>query len=298
MTSRRHSANGDGGQVRPPAVADRFYPADPVELGGLVDRLLDLAPPVPPEAPLGLLVPHAALAYSGAVAASAWRLLAGRAAPTVLLAGTNHFDPLAAGVGIWPSGDWHTPLGDQHLDHELAAALLDLGPPFTTERRAHLGEHSIEVQLPLLQRVNPEARFVPFLVSLSDPTACAAAGMRLGRLLGELLAAGRDIVLVASSDLVHYPPADVAERLDRALLQPILALDGPELARLEAALMLLREPGLACGLCGLQPVLLTLAAVHAMGATHGELLAAATSADVPGGDRRRTVGYAAVAFRA
>ena len=155
-------------------------------------------------------------------------------------------------------------------------------------------EHSLEVQLPLLLRACPGARIVPLAVSprLRDH---ADAGARLGRLLAELRSAGDRILLVASSDMAHYPPARVCEEVDDRLLVPLLELDGDALDELEAAILRAGMPGLVCGLCGIDPVRFTLAAVAEMGATHGILLGKATSADA-GGDPRRTVGYAAAAF--
>ena len=103
------------------------------------------------------------------------------------------------------------------------------------------------------------------------------------------------MLLVASSDLAHYPPANVCEAVDRELIEPLLRLDGDALLELETRLVGANLPGLVCGLCGIDPVRFSLAALREMGARKGYLLAAATSADA-GGDRRRTVGYAAAAF--
>jgi AmmeMemoRadiSam system protein B len=287
------------GTPREPAVAGTFYPADPGLLGGLVDSLLIGAAAVPRPVGLagatvlGLLVPHAGLAFSGAVAAASWRL-AGEIGPTtIVLAGTDH-QAWASGVGVWTGGPWRTPLGEALIDQQLAHRIVALGPPFAAENAAHDAEHSLEVQLPLLNRACPGARIVPLAVSprLGDH---ADAGARLGWLLGHLRTAGERILLVASSDLAHYPPANVCEAVDRELLEPLLRLDGDALFALETRLLQANLPGLVCGLCGIDPVRFALAALTAMGATKGHLLAAATSADA-GGDRRRTVGYAAAAF--
>ena len=287
------------GAPRDPAVAGTFYPADPLLLGPLVDSLLTGAAGVPRPAGLagatvlGLLVPHAGLAFSGAVAASSWRL-AGEIAPTtIVLAGTDH-QAWASGVGVWTGGPWRTPLGDALIDLHIARRIAALGAPFAAENSAHAAEHSLEVQLPLLNRACPGARIVPLAVSprLGNHVE---AGARLGRLLAHLRAAGERILLVASSDLAHYPPANVCEAVDRELLEPLLRLDGDELLAVESGLRRANLPGLVCGLCGIDPVRFFLAALREMGASKGHLLAAATSADA-GGDRRRTVGYASAAF--
>ena len=287
------------GAPRDPAVAGTFYPADPLLLGPLVDSLLTAAAAVPRPAGLagatvlGLLVPHAGLAFSGAIAASSWRLVGEIAPTTIVLAGTDH-QAWASGVGVWTGGPWRTPLGDALIDLHVARRIAALGAPFAAENSPHAAEHSLEVQLPLLNRACPGARIVPLAVSprLGNHVE---AGARLGRLLAHLRGAGERILLVASSDLAHYPPANVCEAVDRELLEPLLRLDGDALLAVESGLRRANLPGLFCGLCGIDPVRFFLAALREMGATKGHLLAAATSADA-GGDRRRTVGYASAAF--
>ena len=240
-----------------------------------------------------MLVPHAGLAFSGAVAATTWRLVGELNPTTIVLAGTDH-QAWAGGVGVWTGGAWRTPLGEVQIDRQLAARIAELGSPFAAEDSAHEAEHSLEVQLPLLIRACPSARIVPLAVSPRLGNH-AEAGARLGWLLAHLRAAGERVLLVASSDLAHYPPANVCEAVDRELIEPLLRLDGDALLELETRLVGANLPGLVCGLCGIDPVRFSLAALREMGARKGYLLAAATSADA-GGDRRRTVGYAAAAF--
>ena len=287
------------GATRPPAGAGTFYPAEPERLSTLVATLLAGAADVPrpagasPDGVLGLLVPHAGLVYSGAVAALSWAL-AGEIAPsTVVLAGTDH-QAAAAGVGVWTGGPWRTPLGEVAVNRELGLRIVGLGRPFERDDDAHLTEHSIEVQLPLLTRACPGARIVPLAVSPRLQTH-VEAGALLGRLLAKLRAAGERVLLMASSDLAHYPPARVCEEVDDQLLEPLLRLDGEALFKLDRALGAANLPGLVCGLCGIDPARFVLSAIAEMGATRGLLLGKATSADA-GGDPRRTVGYAAAAF--
>jgi AmmeMemoRadiSam system protein B len=281
------------------AVAGTFYPAEPDRLAKLVETLLAGAAKVPrpdaldPSAVVGALVPHAGLVFSGAVAALSWRL-AGEIAPsTIVLAGTDH-QAWAAGVGVWTGGPWRTPLGDVSVDRELGRRIVGLGSPFEADDDAHLAEHSIEVQLPLLIRACPGAQIVPLAVS-PRLEGHAEAGALLGRMLAELRAAGERILIVASSDFAHYPPARVCEEVDDRLLGPLLALDEAALGKLDRALDGMNLPGLVCGMCGIDPARFVLSAVAEMGATRGLLLGKATSADA-GGDPRRTVGYAAAAF--
>jgi AmmeMemoRadiSam system protein B len=287
------------GAPRSPAVAGTFYPAEPDRLAALVDECFaraatfDRPEGVSPDAVLGLLVPHAGLIYSGSIAALSWTL-AGEIKPaTIVLAGTDH-QAWAEGVGVWTGGPWLMPAGQVEVDDVLAERISNLGSPFAADDSAHLAEHSLEIQLPLLVRACPEARIVPLAVSPRLQTH-REAGILLGRLLAELRAAGERILLVASSDFAHYPPAEVGEAVTRDLMAPIARLDADGLALLEAKLVTSRLPGLSCGMCGIDPTRFSMAALAEMGAARGVLLGAATSADA-GGDRGRTVGYAAVAF--
>ena len=317
MTPSRHDADA---AVRLPTVAGIFYPAEPARLGRMAAAMLAATAPrsetgagaksgmtfasvtgpasaasAPPRPLLGLLVPHAGLAYSGRVAAHGWRLVPDGA--TIVILGTNHTAAWLRGVGTWEAGHWRTPLGDVAVDAELASEILALGIPFGLDRAAHHDEHSIEVQLPLLRAAAPSARIVPLVVGTGTGASAIAAGKRLGVLLAHLRTAGASIVLAISTDMAHYPPADAAVRVTEALLPAIEGLLPDELARAEATIGrgAGAGPGMACGMCGIEPAVLGLAALRAMGATRGVALASATSADA-GADPGRTVGYLSVAF--
>ena len=300
------------GDVRPPAVAGTFYPAEPDRLRALVADLLAAAEVVPAVEPpregadrqtLGLLLPHAGLMYSGVVAAAGWRRLADdepAAGPagistTVVLLGTNHGAGWLDGVGIWDAGAWRTPLGDVAVDAELAAGVADLGPPFVVDPLSHVHEHSIEVQLPILALVADQARIVPLAVSAGTGREAIDAGERLGRLLAARRDRDHRIVIAISSDMAHYPGQRDCNAATAELLPPIVDLAPEDLARREAVLAGGRVRGLVCGMCGIQPAVLGLAALRAFGAVRGVALAAATSADA-GGPVDRTVGYLAVEF--
>ena len=321
-------------EARPTAVAGSFYPAGADALAATVDEMLDAARsafPAPagldPLGVAGILVPHAGLVYSGTVAAAAWGAAltsggrseappraatsGGAAAPaaasettpaivepptTIVLLGTNHGAAWLAAVGAWDRGPWRTPLGDVPVDGALTDAVLGLGAPFGADARCHLGEHSLEVQLPFVRRLAPEARIVALSVGTGTGSRAIEAGERLGRHLAARRTAGERIVLAISSDMAHYPAAATCERVTETLLPSIVGLAPEALATAEIAVAR-RESGVSCGMCGIAPAVLGLATLRAMGAAPGVPLAAATSADA-GGDPRRTVGYLAVAFTA
>ncbi|MHB8960074.1 MAG: AmmeMemoRadiSam system protein B [Candidatus Limnocylindrales bacterium] len=285
------------GIVREPAVAGSFYPDQADGLRGLVHGLLARAAPAGAAGPpMGVLVPHAGLAYSGLVAAAGWRALLDPAgpAPTVVVLGTNHrawFD----GVAVDPGGAWRLPTGDVSIDADLAERIVALGDPFGTSRVAHRDEHSIEVQLPLALALRPGLRIVPCSVAAGTGVAAIEAGTRLGAFLAEVRDSGVEALLAISTDMAHYPAHDEAVRVTERLGPAICALDPHATAALERAVAASGVRGIACGMCGIQPTVLGLATLRAMGATAGRVVAAATSADA-GGPRDRTVGYLAVAF--
>ena len=296
--------------VREPSVAGAFYPASRAWLASMVRELFAAARGSPDDSgrvshtlPAGLLVPHAGLVYSGIVAAAGWSRLTDTtgwhprpaSSPTIVVLGTNHGASWLDGVAAWDVGVWRTPLGDVQVDEELAGAIVDLGPPFVVDRDAHDGEHSIEVQLPLLQMAAPDARIVPLAVSAGTGPAAIDAGRRLGELLADRRAHGEAIVVAISSDMAHYPLAEACEEVTEALLPPILAVHPAELAAREIAIRDALIPGLVCGMCGIQAAVLGLAALRALGALSATRLGAATSADA-GGPSERTVGYLAVRF--
>jgi AmmeMemoRadiSam system protein B len=304
--------------VRPPAVAGSFYPADARGLAALVREQLDAAD-APAEAVAasqaglaGILVPHAGLVYSGRVAAAGWRLAAGSPSgasvslrgddaptitghPTIVLLGTNHSAAWLDGIGVWDAGAWRTPLGDVEVDASLAVEILTLGSPFRVDREAHRSEHSLEVQLPFLQIAMPGARIVPLSIGLGRGERAMAAGDHLGALLAARRRTGALVTLAISTDMAHYPSAAVGASVTEALEPAILGLDPVGLARHEADLVRSGRPGLVCGMCGIEPTVVGLAALRAMGVRHGVRLTSATSADV-GGPTDRVVGYLAAAF--
>jgi AmmeMemoRadiSam system protein B len=281
--------------TRPPAYAGSFYPADPDALRSLVADLLRESPRHPVASTdrlVAVLVPHAGLVYSGRIAALGWSAVGDAAPDSVVLLGTDH-GGRADGVAVWEGDAWVGPFGSVAIDHALTRRILELGSPFVADAVAHLDEHSIEVQLPLMAATCPQTRAVMLSIGTRSVRAAREAGALLGRLLQDSGERDRPPVLVASSDFAHYPPAAVARDVDRRMLEHLLRLDAEGLWNEEVVVRGLR--GVACGMCGIAPAAMLLGALQELGA-EGTLLGHATSADVPPHDAGRTVGYAAVAF--
>jgi len=278
--------------VREPAVAGQFYPADARALNATLDAVLKDAVPPGREAPIALVSPHAGYVYSGQIAADAWRQAASHQYDTIVILGANHTGTGFGRVGIFPGSGIRTPLGVAKVDQALSAALIKEDSDCVADAAMHAGEHSLEVQIPFAQRLFPTASVVAAVVASDD----AAVVNRLGRTLGRLLA-GRRALIVASSDLSHYPSWKDAVSADRRTLEAIASLD-PDRVRSVASASPRGVPNLATCACGDAPVMAAMVAARALGATRGRVVSYANSGDLPIGEPDRVVGYGAVVFSA
>jgi len=295
VTERGAVQAGDrgGSDVRSPAVAGRFYPGNGDVLARAVDAMLAAARPAGGERPIALVAPHAGYIYSGQIAADAFAQAKGETYDTVVILGTNHTRAPFDGVAVYPGAGFRTPLGTVQVDREVAAALVASGRVARWDAGPHEAEHSVEVQVPFVQRLWPAARIVPLVVGTDDPAVCARAGQALAGVLS-----GRRALIVASSDLSHYPPAASARDADRRTLEAMATLDPGTFDASTRQVEGRGVPGLSTAACGRAPVLVALNAARALGATFGRVVSYANSADVAVGDPARVVGYGAVAFSA
>jgi hypothetical protein len=267
--------------IRRPAVAGRFYPAKPESLARQLDEYLasEEAATEKSAAALGCLVPHAGYMYSGPVAGAVFRRLPARAAYIILC--PNHTGR-GAPLAIMSKGEWLTPLGAVQVDGELAGNLRHSCHLLMEDAEAHEDEHSLEVQLPFLQRSVGAFTFVPIAIGVSRLAALEALGHGIAQTLKGSPGA---TLIVASSDMNHYEPDDITRLKDRKAIDQILALDPAGLYE-----VLRRED---ISMCGYGPAIAMLTAAKDLGATRAELVRYATSADTSG-DRSAVVGYAGI----
>jgi AmmeMemoRadiSam system protein B len=255
--------------VRFPAVAGTFYPASRTELDALVTSMLLAARPgAVARSPKALIVPHAGYVYSGPIAASAFaRVSHGENIRRVVLVGPAHRVRVD---GLVSPGVSHlrTPLGDVMVDLEALGAVPEIAP----NAAAHAREHSLEVELPFLQKVAPRAKVVPIAVGAAEPESVA-------RVI-QALWGGPETLVVISSDLSHYLPYDDAHAVDRRTADRVLALDPRPIAGEDA-----------CGAAGINGLLV---AARGRGLTV-ELADLRSSGDTAG-SRNEVVGYGAFAF--
>ena len=272
-----------------PAVAGMFYPSSPESLKAEIEHsfLHRIGPGRLPRKPGGdrnppsLISPHAGYVYSGPVAAHGYLQLENRIKPeTVVILGPNHYG-VGSPVSIYPSGEWVTPLGSVKVDEKLALKLAEISDVFTLDEFSHSREHSIEVQVPFLQYVLGEFKVLPICILDQSLETC----IEVGGALAEALKNYRSFLLVASTDLTHYEPDEIAKQKDEMALQRIVELD------IEGLYEVIRRHEIS--MCGYGPVAAVLEASKRLGASESEVLRHATSGDITG-DRGAVVGYASI----
>lgn len=271
---------------RPAAVAGTWYPGNPDALRQDVDEYLEQAAVEPGTGVRAVIAPHAGLMFSGPVGAWAYKAAAAGSYDAAILVGPSHFVGFD-GVAVWPSGRFESPLGPAVIDESLAAACLQ--SPIAHDRAAaHRREHSLEMQLPFLRRLFPDLPIVPVVVGYQVRETIDA----LGALLVEA-ARGRNILLVASTDLSHYFDAAAADRLDGRVRDLVNAFD------VEGLLDVYEQyPEHERGryvACGGGAAIAVMRAARQLGATEGRVLHYAHSGHVSGDDTA-VVGYLAAAF--
>jgi MEMO1 family protein len=269
--------------IRQPAVAGRFYPANPERLRAEVESYLAAPADVATEPKiraLGCVVPHAGYMYSGHVAGAVYRRL--ELPQRFVILCPNHTgmgEPLA----IMSQGAWDTPLGEAEIDEELAEESKRRMPLLSEDNEAHRSEHALEVQLPFLQVLAPGFRFVPIAVGTSNFEVLSALGVALGNTLAQLR---ERVLIIASSDMNHYESDSITRVKDRRAIDQLLALDARGLYDV------IRDGNIS--MCGYGPAVAMLTATRKLGATQAELIRYATSGDISG-DKDMVVGYAGIA---
>lgn len=274
------------GHLRPAQFAGGFYPAGPKELSSLLDRFLAQAPAL--EAGRGriaaIMVPHAGYIYSGETAARVYKNLEGKVFDTVILLGPSHHIPFS-GAAVWGEGAWETPLGAVSVDEQLARLIAAGDDHIRFSEQPHLGEHSLEVQLPFLQKTLGSFQIVPIVLNDASQENCTRLAAALASALKET---SKRVLLVASTDLSHYHDSARALEMDEKALAAIEREDTLGLARL-----------LSSGeaeLCGDAAVLTLLETIRRLPQTPKAVKLERGSSAKASGDEKRVVGYGAVLF--
>ena len=242
-------------------------------------------------APVALLVPHAGYAFSGPTAAAGFAQLSQGDYEVVVVLASDHQLPLSDPISVWAEGGFETPLGVVPVDVELAQLLIETEPLITQDLSAHADEHPIEIELPFVQRVCPGCAIVPILMGTEEEDAVRALADALLTVLP-----GRRAVVVASSDLSHYPSREDAVQVDRMILAAIETGRPDSVRTAIDTVTSMGVSNLATCACGEGPILVAMQVATGLGADVVTILDYANSADSPYGDAAEVVGYGAVMF--
>jgi hypothetical protein len=288
MKASAHNKN-----IREPAVAGQFYSADAKELQDEVDAYINNAKiPELSGQLIALVSPHAGYVYSGHVAGYAYKTLIGKKFDTAILVGLSHRYPISGAV-VCDTGVFMTPLGNAEVDSELAESILKNNGIISVNSAAHKSEHSLEVQLPFLQRVAKEAKIVPILLNNSDTETCDQVAEAIATAIRKIK---KSVILIASTDLTHYPAYRYAVEVDKEAIAAMLALDVDKLDTVTDKWMNKGIPNLHCVVCSEAAVKVVIQTSKKLGANQAKLLKYANSGEVSVGDKSQVVGYAAIAI--
>jgi AmmeMemoRadiSam system protein B len=266
---------------RKPAVAGSFYPSNSHRLGEMIESFLSEAQAGPGGGIVGLISPHAGYVYSGPVAAYSYRRLDADVNLAVVLAPSHR--ARFNGAALLTEGVYETPLGSVEIDGTVCGKMTGLNY-FGTLKEAHELEHSLEVQIPFLQKVLKNFTLVPIIVGTVDLDICRKIGEGIqSALAGE----ERKFIIIMSTDLSHYHSYGTAQTMDKRFIDALSTFDEKEL-----------DDVLASGkaeACGEGPVLAGMVLCKRLGASKVEILKYANSGDTAGG-KDQVVGYLAAAF--
>ncbi len=277
-------------RVREPVVAGTFYPGMEESLRREVTSLLEEASSFPGEREfIGGVSPHAGYIFSGRAQAFLYRVVQEREFSTVVILASSHY-AFYEGASVYPEGIYLTPLGEVPVEEEISQELISK-PDFSYIPQAHSREHSVEVQLPFLQIIRRDFKIVPVVISQFD----LELTRRMAETIDEVTRDKSGVIFIASSDLSHYPPYEIAKKVDGEVIKRIISLD-PESLHEFATLAPRRFPGVSTAICGEGAVLTLMYLLKIRKVRKGEVLIYYNSGDVEGRMRSEVVGYSAIGF--
>lgn len=265
---------------REAVVKGEFYPADIKDVVRLINTFKQKEPA--PVSARAIILPHAGYMYSGKVAVTTVNKVLSK--KKVIILGNNH-SGAGSDFGLWPEGGWEVPGGTIEVDEELALSILSCGDTIKKDYLAHKGEHSIEVELPILRYFFSEFKFVPVACKVSHIDSYRRAAAQIYDAIKKVK---EDILLVASSDMTHYESDAAVRRKDRIAIDSIIEMDEEALIKNAARYNI--------SMCGIAPVAVLLACVRKLGAQKAQVALYETSGD-SSGDYDAVVGYAGIIIK-
>lgn len=263
--------------LRKPAVAGYFYQGTPEKLKEQVDKYVE--DNIEKTRAIGILSPHAGLIYSGEAAGAVYSRLV--LPDRIILIGPNHTG-MGKSVSVFPQGSWEMPNGIVEIDSELARNIISKSKYASEDYSAHIGEHSLEVQIPFIQHFIKKFKIVPITMMSTTLEVCKDLGNAISETIKET---GKDVLIIASSDMTHYESAASAKEKDSMAIKKILSLDPSGLHSV------ITEHYIT--MCGFAPAVSMLYASLNLGATRANLVKYMNSGDVSG-DYDSVVGYAGI----
>ena len=276
-------------EIRTPAVSGTFYPENEKKLKNLIHDCF--MHPIGPgktfpiesnEKIYGVICPHAGFVYSGPVACHSFYSLSASSSKLAIIVGPNHYG-IGQNTASMIDVSWKTPLGLVEVASDSVLELREHLDILEIDSFSHSKEHSIEVQIPILQEVfSDEMKILPISLINQEQKTATLVGSAIAKIAQE-----KDALLIGSSDFTHYEENEFAHRQDLALIDPILKLDIDEFYKI------LHERKVTA--CGFGAIASIMTACKELGATQGKLLKYATSGDISG-DKSSVVGYASIIF--
>ena len=284
--------------IRQPAVAGQFYPADKKELNDMLEQFLTRATTTDIAGrPQILIVPHAGYVFSGQTAADAFKTVAGQPYQTVIILGSSHNYPVV-GLALYNGDAVATPLGQIKVNKKMVDKLInnqsavDDKTNIFINNDIHTPEHSLEVQLPFLQKtLAPGWQVVLGLTNNDDLKTLSSIAEDLNKIIQKY----PSTLIVISSDLSHYPSAQDAVYSDHKILEAILSEDASELEEATEKIMAENLPNLVTCACGASAIKIGMLIADKLELT-GTKLHYSNSGDTEYGDKNKVVGYSAVVF--
>jgi AmmeMemoRadiSam system protein B len=275
-------------QIRTPAVAGMFYPGEKNELKESIHQCFlhsfgpgKLPPTEEKKKIYGVICPHAGYMYSGPIACHSFYSISSESPELFIIIGPNHWG-VGCNVAAMKDCSWETPLGQVEVDSDAASELSKISNIVDLDFFSHTKEHSLEVQVPMLQEVYSKFKILPIILIDQEKNAAEEIGEAVATISKQ-----KNSMIIGSSDFTHYEPNEFAHDQDKALIEPILDLDVDQFYKV------LYEKNVTA--CGYGAIASTMIACKKLGATKGELLKYATSGDVTG-DTSSVVGYGSIIF--
>jgi len=270
---------GNPDKIRRPVAAGQFYPSSAQGLKNQIEAFIDKQ--AARADVIACILPHAGYVYSGSVAGQTLSRI--NIKDKIILLGPNHTG-YGVKYSIMPQGTWQTPLGEIKVDSHLAGKILKRSKYLQADIQAHAYEHSLEVELPLLQYFKSDFEIVPITLLSDDCKILKELGKDIADTVKDENI-NNSTMIIASSDMTHYEPQAEAEKKDKAAIEAILELNADNLMQ--------RVRQLSISMCGYAPVITMISAAKILGAKTAKLIKYQTSGDVTG-DKSSVVGYAGI----